>query len=400
MKIALFHNLPSGGAKRAVYEQVRQLAKHHAIDLFTLSSANQEFLDVRSYCSKVIVEKYSPGRLLKSPFGRMNQLIRLLDLVRLRGKMKGLAEQIQGGDYDIAFVHQCFLTNSPTILKDLKIPTLFYSHDTLRSIYDPVIPRPYRRNHKLSSFIDRFDPLRLSYYKLLANEDRTSMRAATKIITNSYFLRESIYRISGRAPFVNYLGADTNTFRPLDLPRQKFVISVGAILPNKGYDTAIQCIARIPKQIRPILIIAGNAASVEEQNYLMMLADELEVKLEIRHNLNDTEQTTLYNQALCTLYTPILEPFGLVAIESMACGTPVVGIREGGVRESVVDGETGFLCERDPGQLSEAIVILINNHSLSEKMGRQARQHIEDHWTWEQSTLDLENHLQKTIQYT
>ena len=48
------------------------------------------------------------------------------------------------------------------------------------------------------------------------------------------------------------------------------------------------------------------------------------------------------------LYTPHLEPFGLAAIEAMASGTPVVAVREAGPCETVVDGETGFLCERDP----------------------------------------------------
>ncbi len=55
----------------------------------------------------------------------------------------------------------------------------------------------------------------------------------------------------------------------------------------------------------------------------------------------------LYNKANLVVYTPYQEPFGLVPLESMSCGTPVVGVNDGGVMETVTNGKTGILTERD-----------------------------------------------------
>ncbi|HEX5418141.1 MAG TPA: hypothetical protein VFZ25_20995, partial [Chloroflexota bacterium] len=74
MRIALYHNLPSGGAKRTVFETTRRLAERHSIDLYSLSLADQQFCDVRSYVRHAEVLPYRTGRPLGSPFGRLNSI--------------------------------------------------------------------------------------------------------------------------------------------------------------------------------------------------------------------------------------------------------------------------------------------------------------------------------------
>lgn len=394
MRIAVFHNLPSGGAKRGVYEEVKYLARHgHHIDLFSLSTADQDFADIRPFVRSSLILPFKPARMLRSPFGRLNQALRLIDLLRLERAMRTLETAIDRGGYNVALVHPCMFSFSPAILRYLQIPSVYYRHDPVRWVQDPEIPRPY---HKLNTWrrrLDRVDPLRNAYYGLLVHSDLRSMRAATRVVTNSYFMRETIYRVSGVAPSVCYPGVDTDLFLPLHVPRQNFVISVGAILPNKGYDFIIKSLGLVPASSRPQLMVVANAALMEEQAYLSQLAHQFEVRVTFHRRLSDRELVQLYNQAQCTVYAPIMEPFGLAPLESMACGTPVIGVREGGVRETIRDGETGLLTDRDPADFAQALLALLSNPRMLEEMGRKGRDWVMQTWRWEKGIERLEQHI-------
>jgi glycosyltransferase involved in cell wall biosynthesis len=78
------------------------------------------------------------------------------------------------------------------------------------------------------------------------------------------------------------------------------------------------------------------------------------------------------------------EGFGLPAVEAMAAGLPVVTSRSGTLVETVVDGKTGFLVEKnDPEQLAHALLRLLNDADLREAMGRAGRQRVMGHFTWD-----------------
>lgn len=395
MRIAVFHNLPSGGAKRTLHEQVKRLAEEHTLDLYTLSTADAEFADVRPYVQKVYVSSFKAGRLVQSPFGRLNQGVRIVDLLRLRDKMKQLAAEIDGGDYDVALIHPCLFTFTPTITRYLETPTLYYRQDPVRWLHDPPLIRPYQLGGSFRTRLDRFDPLRAGYFKLLLNEDTSGMGAATHVVTNSYFVRETLYRLYGIAPHVVYHGVDTHLFHPISRVRENYVLSVGSIAPYKGYDFIIEGLARIPEPERPTLVLIGNVSLPDEHHFLTTLAQKRGVRLTIHEMVTDSELVTLYNRALCTVFTPVMEPFGLVPLESMACGTPVIGISEGGVRETIVHGVTGYLVGRDTEELASAICKLTYNSAQVEKMGCQAREHVEQKWTWERSMESLQIHLRR-----
>jgi glycosyltransferase involved in cell wall biosynthesis len=88
-----------------------------------------------------------------------------------------------------------------------------------------------------------------------------------------------------------------------------------------------------------------------------------------------------------------MEPFGLVPLEAMACGTPVVGVQEGGVQESILHKHTGLLVDRDPVQFAAAVQNLLSNPALASEYGRNGREHVLRHWTWDQSVAALEDFL-------
>ena len=73
---------------------------------------------------------------------------------------------------DIALVHQCMFTFTPTLLRHLATPSLYYRHDPVRWVHDPVPARPYERRNPLRARLDACDPLRAGYFRLLVHEDR------------------------------------------------------------------------------------------------------------------------------------------------------------------------------------------------------------------------------------
>src|SRR5262245_20051660 len=103
MRIAVFHDLPSGGAKRTLYEFVKRLCARHVIDVYALSTADHAFCDVRPLVHASHEVPFTPLRLFQSPFGRINQLQRWRDLRRLESLSRRLATDIDRQSYDVLF---------------------------------------------------------------------------------------------------------------------------------------------------------------------------------------------------------------------------------------------------------------------------------------------------------
>jgi glycosyltransferase involved in cell wall biosynthesis len=393
LKIALFHNLPSGGAKRTLSEQCKRLSKRHSIDVYTLSSAEHNYCDIRLYTTKYQVFPFQAAPLLRSPFGRINALMRLLDILRLRQIESHMASVIEAGNYDVVYVQPCQYTNSPALLRYLLVPTVFYCHETLRRVYDPPLNTAISKRSFIRKSLDRIDPTPGLYLKVLKNEDRRNLMPADCVLVNSRFSKER-FRISyGYEAHVCYHGVDVIKFLPNELDRKGYVLSVGAIRPDKGFEFIIRSLSLIPQEDRPAIYIIANHSNSQYANYLDNLAQELFVNLEIHTMISDEELVKTYNTAQMTVYAPIMEPFGLVPLESMACGTPVVGVAEGGVKETVVDGLNGRLVERDPETFAQVVRESLGNPDLLSKYGRHARRYVIENWSWEKSVQCLESYL-------
>jgi glycosyltransferase involved in cell wall biosynthesis len=140
-------------------------------------------------------------------------------------------------------------------------------------------------------------------------------------------------------------------------------------------------------------VIVSNFQNPPEKEYLQQLANSLEVDLKLLSNVTDERLVELYNQAKITVYSPIREPFGLVPLESMACGTPVVAVREGGTQETILHKQTGLLVERDLIGFAAAVQHLLSCPALSTEYGRNSREHVLRNWSLYQAVATLENHL-------
>jgi len=217
------------------------------------------------------------------------------------------------------------------------------------------------------------------------------------VLVNSNFNGQAVKRIYGIDCRVSYPGVDIETFNPKMLEKEHIVLSVGSLTPLKGFDFLIQALNCLPAASRPRLVIASNFQNPDEKTYLEALAVEHQVQVEFLSDISDATLVSLYNRARVTLYAPIREPFGLVPLESLACGTPVVAVREGGVQETMIDGQTGFLAERDTKQFADAVQRLLSDPGLAARCGDFGREYVRSHWTWEIATRALESHLSDQV---
>jgi D-inositol-3-phosphate glycosyltransferase len=194
-------------------------------------------------------------------------------------------------------------------------------------------------------------------------------------------------------------GVDLGHFHPLDqaLAREelgvpphphKMLLFVGRIEPLKGIDTLLRAMALLVEE-RPawwgdicLAIIGGDRRETPDQwstemKRLRRLQGELGIgDLVTFQGSQDQRKLPVFYSASDAVIVPShYESFGMVALEAMACGTPVIASNVGGLRYTIRDGETGLLVPReDPPALAEKIALLLDDEALRLKLGQQATQ--------------------------
>ncbi|EYB69154.1 hypothetical protein DEIPH_ctg011orf0139 [Deinococcus phoenicis] len=177
-------------------------------------------------------------------------------------------------------------------------------------------------------------------------------------------------------------------------PDEALVLQLGRMVPRKGVDDAIRGFARALRGrdlSARLLVVGGNSpdpdpALTPELGRLQAIARAEGVADRVTFT-GSRERAALrdyYSAADVFVSTPWYEPFGITPLEAMACGTPVLGARVGGIQFTVVDGETGSLVPpRDPAALGQRLGDLLTDAPLRERMGQAALQRVRTHFTWE-----------------
>jgi glycosyltransferase involved in cell wall biosynthesis len=262
-------------------------------------------------------------------------------------------------------------------------------------MYETIPFRPYAEPTARQTVADAIDPLPWLYRTRLRARDLANAQSADRVLVNSRFTAAAVRNIYGIEPEVSYHGVDVERFRPTPVAKRHLVLSVGSLTPLKGFDFLIQAMAQYASQNRPALVIASNFQNPPERVYLEGKARELSVDLQLEGNITDDHLVRLYNEAAVVAYAPVREPFGLVPLEAMACATPVVAVAEGGIPETVVDGETGVLVPRDAARFAAALQLLVESRMLARQYGENGRAHVLNHWTWAAAVNALEQQLRR-----
>ena len=192
-----------------------------------------------------------------------------------------------------------------------------------------------------------------------------------------------------------YGGVDPGRYAPDPAVPRDGVLFVGRITPHKGIDVLIRALP--PDATLTVVGSEGHDPEPPERDYpdlLRSLAAGRRVRF--AGAVDDAELVSLFRRAVAlvlpsverTYYgrtIAVSELLGLVALEAMASGTPVIASRLGGVPEVVEDGETGFLVP--PGDeiaLRERLETLLGDPARAARLGARARERVLAQWTWEQ----------------
>ncbi|MEN6355778.1 MAG: glycosyltransferase family 4 protein [Armatimonadota bacterium] len=378
MRVAAYHNLMHGGAYRAAMEQFTRLGDC-VTDIYTNSDTS---------CSIAAKVHYYPvklRRIFHSPFGRLNGLVNIHNLAEMAKSCRQIAADIDAGGYDVVFARICRITQTPALLRFLKTPVVYYADEPFRAMHEALLAGGPHPSYK--------DPARMLYTRAAVQNEYAALTSANTVLCNSYYTREYMLSTYGVNAKVNYLGIDSALFHPTGQEKQNYVLSVGRLSMLKGHEFIIESLARIDECNRPRLHIVYAPYDPYEAE-LCAKAEALGVRITFHSDITDDSLVGLYNSAICTVYAPVLEPFGLVPLESMSCGTPVVGICEGGVRETITHGVDGFLAERDPDEFGGYVERLVRDPDLADSMGKAGRESVANNWSWDKSIAQLRSILE------
>ncbi|RUQ98047.1 glycosyltransferase [Labedella endophytica] len=190
-------------------------------------------------------------------------------------------------------------------------------------------------------------------------------------------------------------GVDADLFHPWTGGHRGrgYVVAAARLQPLKGLDLAIEAVAHVPGDVRPTLVVAGEA-SADFDGYvdeLRALAADSGVTDDVRFigPQSRADLAALLRESRLVLVPSHSETYGLVALEASASGVPVVASASGGLTEAVLDGRTGLvLASRDPRDWGAAIAALLRDGERLADLGRAGRAHAES-LSWDHSAAAL-----------
>ena len=183
-------------------------------------------------------------------------------------------------------------------------------------------------------------------------------------------------------------GVDLSLFQPvsvtdaretLGLNGKRMLLFVGRLDPLKGLDIVLHAMALLEERNSlELVVVGGEQEGKNETARLRNVASVLGLERQVRFVgvVPHEDMPSYYSAAEALVMPSYYESFGLAALEAMACGTPVVAARVGGLPAVVRDGETGFLVPwHCPEPYAQRIEVLLNNKGLRDAMGHAAREH-------------------------
>lgn len=353
------HNINErGGAEKVILK----IAQHYDATIYTLGydpkGTFDEFkdVDIHIFKERGKVSKILPQRV-------SNALHYGYSFYNLK-----IAE-----DYDVINSHM-----SPSEwIRNRNPRNLWYCHTPPRELYDPTVANLRKKSLREKILYKSFTRVYSTVEKRIVNEIEA-------IATNSNNTKGRIKRIFNKQAEVINPGIDYKNFK--DRGDAKYFLYPSRIAEQKRQEYAIEAFStfsRMDKYKNYKLVLAGGLSSryTDFNQYYEKLKAMKVRNVVFKLNPTNSELKELYSRATAVLFTPINEDYGIVPLEGMASYKPVISVNEGGPKETIVNGKTGFLVN-NPKEMAEKMRFVVENSSISRKMGKEGRKRVEKHYSW------------------
>jgi glycosyltransferase involved in cell wall biosynthesis len=346
----ILHLIPSlnkGGAERIVLDICNQLIKKEntTVKLITFRSDNSYSFLTNKQNWEVIPTKVMPSFSRKS----------LIDVQQLQ-------DYIDTFQPDVIHSH---LFETEMVLAHISLPEktkrIVHFHDNMHQFRNFQLKTLFNKTYLTDFFEKRIVLKSYSENTTAICISKDAKQFADNVLPGS---------ISKK---LLHNAIDLVRFQPLDKQQKKNEITIiGSLVDKKGQELAIDCVAELKNRgVELHLNILGDGLNRKAlQNQIDQLS--LQNFVTLHGNVEYPEQ--FLQSSSIYLHTAIYEPFGLVLIEAMACGLPVVCTDGKGNRDLINEGENGFMVwERDSILLADKIELLLKNETLRKEMGEKAR---------------------------
>lgn len=189
-------------------------------------------------------------------------------------------------------------------------------------------------------------------------------------------------------------GIDINHFRPsnpekfiekYNLKDKTIILYVGRLSKDKRIDILLEAFLRLKDEVsNAVLVLAGGDFGYKIVIEKFMQQNDLKNRIILLGHIAKNELTQVYSMADVIVSPARSETFGNFVLEANACEKPVIASNHWGPRELILNGKTGFLIEfADVEAMKERIIKILENKDLQIKMGKVAREHVENNYSWE-----------------
>jgi hypothetical protein len=216
--------------------------------------------------------------------------------------------------------------------------------------------------------------------------------APDRIVANSRSTARYLERVYGRkVSDVVYPGVTVSDFVPLEAEND-LVVTVGSLHRGKRLRLVLEAV----RQLDGVqLCVAGGGRGMEK---FTRMAEALGIadRVFILEGLTNREVQVLLARSLAVLFVPVREPFGIVALEALAAGRPLIAAHGGGYAE-VLDDSCSFLVPPEPGAIADRIRLLRENPEVAQRMGQAGREKARQ-YSWDRTASELLGLIEATYQ--